>query len=144
MRSHKYFNEPEVLLDEGRAIIMESAENKFIYRVAMVTLILAGMSPKMLSSLSGDSERTLQSWVQKVDKSGWSSLKAVKQEGRPSRLTKEQIAQIQDVVKENPDKYGLSQWSGSTLSSYIKKTYNITYGISASQNLLAGMRDEGD
>lgn len=139
MRKHKYIHDPNVLLQQGMAIVSESAENKFVHRVAMVNLILAGFSPKVLATYCGDSERVLQTWVQKVDNEGWSSLIAVKQEGRPSRLSEEQIAEIKEAVKGEASKYGYNVWDGPTLSSYIGKTYNITYGVRASQNLLHRM-----
>ncbi len=139
MRNHKYINDPRVLLQQGKTIVSENAENKFVHRVTMVNLILAGFSPKELSTFSGDSERTLQTWVKNVDEKGWNSLIAVKQEGRPSRLSKEQIAEIREAVKADPETYGYNVWDGPTLSSYIEKTYNITYGVRASQTLLHRM-----
>ncbi len=139
MRKHKYIHDPNILLQQGKAIVSESAENKFAHRVAMVNLILAGFSPKVLATYCGDSERVLQTWVQKVDNDGWNSLIAVKQKGRPSRLSEEQKAEIKEAVKGEPSQYGYNVWDGPTLSSYIEKTYNITYGVRASQNLLHRM-----
>ena len=74
MRTHKYINNPKELLEQGKRIVSEKAENedgKFINRVSMVNLMLSGLSPKELSSNCGYSKRTLQSWLKKVDESGW-------------------------------------------------------------------------
>ena len=139
MRSHKYIHDPKILLKQGQAIVSGNAENKFVHRVTMVNLILAGFSPKVLATYCGDSERVLQTWVQKVDNEGWNSLIATKQKGRSSRLSEEQIAEIREAVKDDPNNYGYNVWDGPALSSYIENTYSITYGVRAAQNLLHKM-----
>ena len=78
MRTHKYINDPKELLEQGKQIVSENADNKFVHRVSMVNLILGGLSPKVLSEYCGDSERVLQTWVKNVDESGWDSLIAIK------------------------------------------------------------------
>ena len=139
MKSHKYINDPKTLLEQGKIIVTENADNKFIYRVSMVNLLLSGMSPKVLSEFCGYSERTLQIWLKKVDESGWESLMTVKQNGRPSRLTDEQISKIHDAVKSDPDNFGYNVWDGPALSDYIKSEFGIDYGVRACQNLFHRM-----
>ena len=90
MRIHKYIHDPNTLLEQGKNIVTENADAKFIYRVSMVNLILSGMSPKTLSEFCGYSERTLQNWLKNVDESGWETLMSIKQNGRPCRLTDNQ------------------------------------------------------
>ena len=94
MRVHKYINDPKELLEQGKQIVSENADNKFVYRVSMVNLMLSGLSPKLLAEFCGDSERTLQTWLKKVDEIGWEALVAVKQAGRPNKLNDEQINEI--------------------------------------------------
>ena len=90
MHVRKFKSDKEALLKEGQAIVSESADNKFVHRVSLVNLMLAGISAELLSKHCGESKRTLISWVQKVDNDGWNSLMAKKQEGRPRRLNGEQ------------------------------------------------------
>ncbi len=91
MKTHKYIHDPKTLLEQGKIIVTENADNKFIYRVSMVNLLLGGMSPKVLSEFCGYSERTLQTWLKNVDEYGWETLMAIKQNGRPNKLSGEQI-----------------------------------------------------
>ena len=139
MRIHKYINDPKELLEQGKQIVSESADNKFVHRVSMVNLILGGLSPKVLSEYCGDSERVLQTWVKNVDESGWDSLIAIKQSGRPSRLTDQQIEEIHAAINAGPDQYGYNVWDGPALSDFIKKTYHIDYGVRACQLLMRRM-----
>lgn len=87
MRIHKYIHHPNTLLEQGKNIVIENADTKFIYHVSMLNLILSGISPKTLSKFCGYSEHTLQSWLKNVDESGWETLMSVKQNGRLCRLT---------------------------------------------------------
>ena len=139
MRTHKYINNPEELLAQGRQIVSENADNKFVHRVSMVNLMLGGFPPKELATYCGDSERTLQTWLKNVDEKGWESLVAIKQSGRPPRLTNQQIEEIRATILAGPEKWGYDVWDGPTMSAYIKKTYDIDYGVRACQNLMHKM-----
>ena len=142
MRKHKFINNPKELLEQGKRIISEKAEDedkKYYYRVSMVNLMLSGMSPKELSSNCGYSARTLQGWLKKVDESGWETLRTKKQPGRPSTLTDEQVEEIKASVKEEPEKSGYTVWGGPSLSDYIKSRYGVVYGVRACQKLMHRM-----
>ena len=139
MRTHKYVNDPEVLLSQGRQIVSESADNKFVHRVSMVNLMLGGFPPKELATYCGDSERTLQSWLKNVDEKGWDSLVAIKQSGRPTKLTNQQVDEIKATILAGPEAAGYDVWDGPTLSAYIKDKYNIDYGVRACQGLMHKM-----
>ena len=142
MRKHKFINNPKDLLEQGKRIVSEKADNedkKFVYRVSMVNLMLSGISPKEISSNCGYSTRTLQSWVKNVDESGWETLRTKKQSGRPSTVTDQQTEEIKASVKEEPEKSGYTVWGGSSLSDFIKSKYGIDYGVRACQKLMHRM-----
>lgn len=136
MHVRKFKSNKEALLREGQAIVSESADNKFVHRVSLVNLMLAGISAEVLSQHCGESKRTLISWVQKVDNEGWDSLMAKKQEGRPRRLTGEQEELIREALNGDPLKYGYNVWDGPSLSDYILKTFDVVLGVRACQNLM--------
>lgn len=139
MRNHKYVNNREELLSQGRSIVSKSSDNKFVHRVSMVNLMLSGFSAKELAKYCGESERTLQFWLKKVDEQGWETLISKKQPGRPSRLSNQQIEEIRIAVQADPEQSGYNVWDGPTLSAYIKRKHNIEYGVRASQLLLHRM-----
>ena len=142
MRKHKYIHDPKDLLEQGKRIVSEKADHedkKYVYRVSMVNLMLSGLSPQEVSSCCGYSSRTLQSWLKKVDESGWEALRTKKQPGRPSRLTNQQIKEIKTSIEEETEEPGYTIWSGPSLSDFIKTRYGVTYGIRASQKLMRRM-----
>ena len=124
MRTRTFINDTETLLKQGQKIVSSSNDSKYIYRVTLVNLLLAGkMTSAELSTLSGVPERTLRTWVKIADEDGFEQLRAVKQEGRPRRLSVDQTAKIKDALSRDPSDYGYKVWDGPSLSSYIK--YNF-------------------
>ncbi len=109
MNSRKWIRPIDELLDEGIAISTKDPESKYLFRVAMVNLMLAGMPAKDLAKYSGVSARALAAWREKADIEGFDSLKASKQAGRPAVLSDSQIAEIKDVLNNNPDPPGTAR-----------------------------------
>ena len=139
MRKRQYKTDPSILLEQGKEIVSQSADNKFVHRVSMVNLILGGMTPEELSMYCGDSRRVLYDWLNKVDEQGWESLKAIKQQGRASKLSESRTADIKAAVEDDPEKYVYHVWDGTVRSAYIKCKYNIDLGVRACQKLLHKM-----
>ena len=136
MNTRAFIHDPEELLKEGTKIINSSSDAKYVLRVALVNFMLAKTaSAEELSSLSGIPRRTLTSWVQKVDEDGFESLRAIKQTGRPSRLSKEQLAEIKVAIEADPEESGYRVWDGTTLSDYIRDQYGIELGTRQCQRI---------
>ena len=133
--TRKFKHPEEELLAEGKKIIATDRDSKFLFRVTMVNLILSGIKPSELSNYCGVDERTLSGWVAKADNDGFESLRAVKQKGRPSKLSDEQKEKIKGVIKEDPSIYGYTNWDGPSLSDFISKEFDVEYSIRACQKL---------
>ncbi len=132
----KFNHSKDDLLAEGRRIVSDNADSKYVFRVSMVNLILSGMKPSELSTLCGVNERTLTGWVDKVDKQGFESLMAVKQTGRPRVLSPEQEEKIKFLLNEDePEKYGYRVWDGPSMSDYISGSMGVEYSPRACQKL---------
>lgn len=136
MHVRKFKTPKSELIKEGKKIVSENADNKFVYRVTMVNLILSGISPAQLEQYCGESKRTLMTWVQKVDNEGFYALMTTKQEGRPRRLNKEQENKIKDALNSESQDYGYNVWDDPSLSDFISKTFNVVLGVRACQLLM--------
>ena len=132
----KYKHPKEELLEEGKRIISTDRDTKFLFRVTMVNLILSGIKPSELSKYCGVEERTLSGWVAKVDDDGFESLRAVKQKGRPPKLTNDQKEIIKGVIERDPSEQGYTNWDGPSLSDYILRTFGVNYSVRACQKLM--------
>ncbi len=125
MNRRKYTNDPAILLKEGKDIMPEHDNTRFYFRVFSVNFVLNGMSAASVAEIAGVSRSTVSDWVKTVDEKGFEALKSVKPSGRPSKLTIEQKSEIDVVLQREPSEFGYKVWDGSTLSAYIKKTYEI-------------------
>ncbi len=135
MNVRHFIQSREKLLKQGQEIVKQTTDPKFIHRVTMVNLVLGGMKTKEVSQYCGDSVRTINTWVKKVDEEGWDSLRTGKQKGRPATFSDTQLEEIKQTIKKDPENYGYHVWDGPTLSDYLKATYNMEYGIRACQKL---------
>jgi transposase len=103
----------------------------------MVNLLLSGkISAAELSRLSEVPERTLRTWVRIADEEGFGRLRALKQTGRPERLTEQQKAEIKEALMSPPGSSGLRARDGPSLSEYIAEKYGLAYGVRQCQRLI--------
>lgn len=83
------------LLKQGIEIISSTNDTKYHNRVVLVNLLLTGkISISLMSKASGLTTRTLSNWLSIVDNEGFEKLRAIKQSGRPDKLSDEQKAEI--------------------------------------------------
>jgi transposase len=127
-----------VLQDE----IRRSEEARYDHRLHAVLLIAKGMSCPEASGYLGDSERTLRYWANRYMQKGLQGLIEEERPGRPSRLTSEQIEQINVALRKMPEDVGLRGgiWDGKLLSAFIQKEFQITIGVRQCQRLFHQLR----
>ena len=136
MPVRQYKTEPAQLLAEGKIIVQTTSDVKYQHKVEMVNLVLSGLTPSYLSTYCGDSKSTITRWVKIADEQGFAALKTQKPTGRPSKLTKEQKAEIRAILEEDdPKKYGHNVWDGPSLSAYIEKIYAVKLSVRQCQRL---------
>lgn len=135
MNSRKYKNDPAALLEKGKKIMLTHDDTRYYFRVFSVNFVLNGMSAADVAEIAGVSRPTVSEWVKAVDEQGFEALKAVKQTGRPPRLSKAQKAEIDTVLQNEPAKYGYKVWVSPTLSAFIKKKYDIELSTRQCQRL---------
>lgn len=136
MNIRKFKSDKAALIAEGKRIASSSDDAKFLRKVTIVNLMLGGMKAKALAEACGETDRTLSSWVKAVDEHGFEALRAIKQPGRPYKLSNAQREEIKVAIASDPTDYGYNVWDGPTLSNYIESRYKISYGVRQSQRLL--------
>jgi len=136
MNNRKFKSDKATLIAEGKRIVTSSDDAKFLRKVTIVNLMLGGMKAKALAEACGETDRTLSSWIKAVDERGFEALRAIKQPGRPHKLSDCQKEEIKAAITSAPENYGYNVWDGPTLSNYIESRYNISYGVRQCQRLL--------
>lgn len=107
------------------------------HRLHVVLLVAQGMSCSEVSHLMGDSVRSIQNWVNLFEKKGFSGLMDKTRPGRPSKLTNEQMVEIDEALRFTPENYGLSGhlWDGKTLSVFIRQEFDVDLCVRQCQRL---------
>ena len=135
MNKRKYHTNPEILLEQGKAIMSSTDESKFHFRVFAVNMVLSGCSAADIGTMAGVSKAAVTGWVKTADEKGFDALRSQNRSGRPNKLTDEQLKSIDSVLQSDPKEHGYNNWDGPTLSSYIKSTYDITMSVRQCQRL---------
>mgnify|MGYP000887480454 FL=1 len=125
MNNRKYHTAPEALLAQGQAIMSSSEESKYLFRVFAVNMVLSGTPASQVGASAGFTKAAVTGWVKTVDEQGFEALRPRQRAGRPSKLTEDQLKEIDLILQSDPKSQGFKIWDGPSLSSYIKSKYNI-------------------
>ena len=123
------------LIKQGKIIMSSTDETKFLFRVFAVNMVLAGSSAATVADLAGVTKATVTNWVRTVDEKGFDALRALKQSGRPSKLSESQLQSIDAALQSAPSDYGFKIWDGPSLSSYIFETFKVQLSTRQCQRL---------
>ncbi len=126
MPDRKYVTDKAKLIAEGKMIVSSGEEASYIHKVECVNFVLGGMPPSEVSQYVAESKNTITSWVKTADELGFEALHTKKQTGRPPKLSKKQMSEIETILLEDdPEKYGYHVWDGPSLSSFISSRYSV-------------------
>jgi len=117
--------------------IQRSEESRYDHRLHGVLLVAQGMTCPEVARLLGDAPRTVEYWVRRFEQKGLAGLKEGQRPGRPSRLSAEQIREVNRVLRAKPSDAGMrvNLWDGKTLSAWIDQQYSIRVGVRQCQRL---------
>lgn len=135
MNSRKYKSDINELIEKGKAIMNASDDSKYLMRVFAVNMVLSGSEVSKVSEMAGVADATIYKWIKAVDEEGFESLRNKKIPGRPSRLSEEQLSDLDLAIQSNPNDYGFKTWDGPSLSEYIKTKFNIKISVRRCQEL---------
>ena len=135
MNNRKYKSNPEELLNQGKAIMSSSDESRFHFRVFAVNMVLSGFPASEIAKMAGVSKVAVTGWVKAVDEKGFDALRSKGRTGRPSKLTDEQMKEIDVALQSDPNIYGFKLWDGPSLSSFINNKYGISMSVRQCQRI---------
>ena len=81
MNTCKYNTNPEVLLEQGKAIMLSTDGVRFHYKVLAVKMVLAECPFTQISTMAVVSKVTDTGWVKTVDERGVDTLRSKQRSG---------------------------------------------------------------
>jgi transposase len=119
----------------------QSAELRFVQRLQVISFLIENDDASCITAgkTFNVSPKAVQNWVNRINKTDdIQSLRDQPGQGRKSRLTKQQLAQIEIAVKDNPEKVGMKgkQWNGTVLAEYINKQLGVELQLRQCQRML--------
>jgi len=103
-----------------------------------------GHSSRDLAGFFRTSFKQICNWADRFDAEGVTGLHLKAGRGRRSRLTEEQVRQLQDDLSKSPGEFGFDSavWTGQLIGEHISAKFQVDYTKSAVYNLMrkAGFR----
>lgn len=117
--------------------IRRNEESRYDHRLHAVLLVAQGLTCPEAASLLGDSRRSVEYWVHRFEQSGLAGLQDGEREGRPSRLTEEQMRRVSAALRLPPRDAGMAGnlWDGRMLSAFLAKEFSAELGVRQCQRL---------
>lgn len=139
MNLRKYSTDPAILLEQGKAIMTRSDESKYLFRVFAVNMVLSGTPASQVGASAGYTKAAVTGWVKTVDEKGFEALRPQQRPGRPTKLSDQQLKEIDTVIQTDPKEHDLKVWDGPSLSSYIKSHYDVDISVRQCQRLFRSL-----
>jgi transposase len=104
---------------------------RFLHRLHSIQLVLNGMSCTETARMFGDSPRSVAYWVAKFKESGMEGLNEQEGRGRPTKLSKDSLAKVAEVILQQKDTI-----TGQSLSEYIRRHFKVTLTVRQCSRLI--------
>jgi transposase len=117
--------------------IRRSEDARYDHRLHAILLVAQGMSCREVAGVLGDSPRIVAYWVKQFEEIGFAGLSEGERPGRPSRLSVDQLDEIEVALRQSPLDYGLATniWDGKTLSEHIQQKWGVELGVRQCQRI---------
>ena len=134
---------PEEIKRQILEYFQGSEDLKLAYKLQAILLLLDNKDTNCteVSIIYGSTPQTLANWVHKLNQGEGGSIEVLKNRakpGRSTRLSKNDMQSIKDVLMKSPRQYGIksTQWDGDTLSILLNKKFDIKLKTRQCQRIL--------
>jgi transposase len=130
-------DDAEVMILALQDEIHRSEHARYDHRLHAVLMVAQGLSARQTATYLGDSPRTVEYWVNRFNAEGPAGLVETPKAGRPSRLSREQLDEAAQVLRDSPRRHGIDAnlWDGKTFSHWIARQWGVELGVRQCQRL---------
>ncbi len=124
-----------------RQEISRSEESRYDHRLHGLLLVASGRSCTEVGHLFGEDATTVQRWVRRFERSGFSGLRDGEHPGRPRSLDEVRWQRVEADLRKTPRDFGFeaSLWDGPILSEHLRQCYGVDLGVRQCQRLFRRM-----
>lgn len=121
--------------------IRRSDESRYDHRLHGVLLVCQGLSCHHVGEWLGEDPTTVQRWVHRFERSGFSGLVEGERSGRPCRLDGAVIKKVEEELRKNPRELGHEQnlWDGKLLAHHLDQVHGVKLGVRQCQRLFRNL-----
>ena len=121
--------------------IIRSEESRYDHRLHGVLLVCAGRSCYEVADLLGHSPRTVEYWVERFERGGFSGLTDGAKQGRASSLDENSRKRLNEELRQSPHQFGYGQnlWDGKLLSPHLEAAHGVRLGVRQCQRLFGDL-----
>lgn len=98
-------------------------------RLLSPAAVLDGMDREQAARIGGMDRPTLHDWVHRFNALGPDGLCDIRSKGHPPRLSKEQLAELAEIVEIGPDRavHGVVRWRRVDLRQVVEERFGVDY-----------------
>jgi len=131
------------------AMATDDPDIQYIIRLNTILLLTMkdGSSAIKIADLYGLSRQTVTRWAKRLNDQKRPDIEVLKDKAKPGRNTRmstEQIAEIDKILKDSPKNVGINKanWTGALLSTFLKDKYDIELKTTMCQRWMRRLEDK--
>ena len=115
--------------DEVKKLYKKEKDSKAKLRLLAVILRKEGKSLSEISISIQKPIMTISDWLRRIENEGLHKIYSIKQTGKPSRLSKDQLDYLYKVLEKSPEEKDIpfKIWTTSLVQYVIKKLFDVLY-----------------
>ena len=120
---------PEYSIKELKTLYKKEKGPKTKLRLLCATLRKRGDSISDISKSLEVPRMTISDWLRRLHKKGLDRIYDKKRSGRPSRLNKDQLKELEGIIDESPQFQDLPYiiWTTKLVRDFIEEKYGVSY-----------------
>jgi transposase len=123
--------------------IKQTKDRRMFERYQTIRLYLIGQSVSQIAFILGRTSKTIKAYIDTYKEHGLNGLIMKHSTGKPTRLTKDQQAQLkQTIIDHVPHEVGFTakfNWTLEIITSYILREFGHTYSLRGVSKLMHRM-----
>lgn len=122
---------PDVSKEELKRLYKKEKDSKAKLRLLAAILRKKGKSLNEISMSVQKPIMTISDWLKRIENEGLDRIYNIKQTGKPSRLSKDQLNYLYKVLEKSPEEKEIpfKIWTTSLVQYVIKKLFGVLYKI---------------